>query len=366
MDYLPEVLGGLANALQTGSVTDNGRRLADDLGNHTPKGPCGTSFGVLECVDDWVGDGGWDVISLNWGLHDICPHKYMYVSRDQYVANMKQIIAKLKTGLAPGGTIVWVSTTPVPASYKDRNDTDVVDINGIMADLIAFDDCCDDVVFGADLYHAVVDRCNRNATWAGYPASNDCLYLQDNGVHFFLRTGQALHGHRGRRAPDALLVSCFVMRPQTITQTDHCQTAIIASSARSSSLELDGSTSDRGAPQNNPPPLGHRETFESMSESPQIVAAAYFDDKVQSLAATRHGRKFSVGIISPGTYRFGTACAERMTVTSGSLKVQVEDPGCFPDATVVVYPAGTYFEVAANAGFQVTCDEHAAYLCEYL
>ena len=28
MDYLPEVLGGLANALQTGSVTDNGRRLA--------------------------------------------------------------------------------------------------------------------------------------------------------------------------------------------------------------------------------------------------------------------------------------------------------------------------------------------------
>ena len=103
-----------------------------------------------------------------------------------------------------------------------------------------------------------------------------------------------------------------------------------------------------------------------MSESPQIAAAAYFDDKVKSLAATRHGRKFSVGIISPGTYRFGTACAERMTVTSGSLKVQVEDPGCFPDATVVVYPAGTYFEVAANAGFKVTCDEHAAYLCEYL
>ena len=99
-----------------------------------------------------------------------------------------------------------------------------------------------------------------------------------------------------------------------------------------------------------------------MSESPQIVAAAYFDDKVQSLAATRHGRKFSVGIISPGTYRFGTACAERMTVTSGSLKVQVEQA----DATVVVYPAGTYFEVAANAGFQVACDEHAAYLCEYL
>ena len=61
-----------------------------------------------------------------------------------------------------------------------------------------------------------------------------------------------------------------------------------------------------------------------MSESPQIVAAAYFDDKVKSLVATRHGRKFSVGIISPGTYRFGTACAERMTVTSGSLKVQVE------------------------------------------
>ena len=183
MDYLPEVLGGLANALQTGSVSDNGVAVEAE-GEVSNKGPCGTSYGVIECVDTWLGDGGWDAISFNWGLHDICPKLYENVTRAEYTANMKQIIGKLRGGLAPGGKIVWVSTTPVPASYKNRNDSDVVDINQIMTDLIAFDDCCDDVVYGADLYHAVVDRCNRNATWAGYPQTSDCLYLQDNGVHF--------------------------------------------------------------------------------------------------------------------------------------------------------------------------------------
>lgn len=105
-----------------------------------------------------------------------------------------------------------------------------------------------------------------------------------------------------------------------------------------------------------------------------IESAKYFDDRVQSLATTRHGRKFSVGIISPGSYRFGTACAERMSVISGALRVKVEKPA-LPEVAgdspsgggpEVVYPAGTYFEVAANSGFAVAVDEPSAYLCEYL
>ena len=34
--------------------------------------------------------------------------------------------------------------------------------------------------------------------------------------------------------------------------------------------------------------------------------AEYFDGNVKSLANVRHGAKFSVGIIQPGEYRFGT------------------------------------------------------------
>ena len=181
IETLNATLGGLAHTVHSGTVADNGRRLGD-VGH---KGYCGTSFGVLECVDVWLGGGSkWDAISFNWGLHDICPERYAPVSRLEYVENMRAIVTKLTAGLAPGGKIVWASTTPVPASYVGRNDSDVVEINGIVQRLIATDPAFAAVVNGADLYADVVHRCGLNATWAGYPATNDCLYLQNNGVHF--------------------------------------------------------------------------------------------------------------------------------------------------------------------------------------
>ena len=103
---------------------------------------------------------------------------------DEYLSNVRAIIAKLKTGLTDGGKIVWVSTTPVPVSYVGRNDSDVVARNAKMNALIDSGSLGPEVVRGADLYQDTVDRCNRNATWVGYPQTNDCMYLQNNGVHY--------------------------------------------------------------------------------------------------------------------------------------------------------------------------------------
>ena len=88
---------------------------------------------------------------------------------------------------------------------------------------------------------------------------------------------------------------------------------------------------------------------------------SYFESKVQSLASERHGRKFSVGIISVGTYHFGTATAERMTVISGMLTARLDGTNEW-----VNYPAGTNFEVAANSGFDVKTEQNTAYQCEYI
>lgn len=87
----------------------------------------------------------------------------------------------------------------------------------------------------------------------------------------------------------------------------------------------------------------------------------YFDSKVQSLASTRHGKKFSVGIIAAGTYHFGTADAERMTVISGMLTAKLDGTDEW-----VNYPAGTNFEVPPNSGFDVRASVDTAYQCEYL
>jgi len=88
---------------------------------------------------------------------------------------------------------------------------------------------------------------------------------------------------------------------------------------------------------------------------------SYFDGGVQSIGFARHGLRQSVGVIAPGGYRFDTAAAERMTVVSGSLEVRLDG-----ESEYRLYPAGTYFEVAANSAFDVRASQPSAYLCEYL
>ncbi len=87
----------------------------------------------------------------------------------------------------------------------------------------------------------------------------------------------------------------------------------------------------------------------------------YFDGAVQSLGFERNGLRASVGVIVPGEYHFGTGAAERMTVTSGLLRAKL------PGGDWQHYPAGSYFEIAANSGFDVQAvGGPAAYLCEFL
>jgi len=87
----------------------------------------------------------------------------------------------------------------------------------------------------------------------------------------------------------------------------------------------------------------------------------YFDNQVQSVGFSRHGRKASVGAIVPGSFHFGTEAAERMTIISGECQVQRDG-----SASVFTYSAGCNFEVAAKSGFTISCTEVVAYYCEFL
>ncbi len=88
----------------------------------------------------------------------------------------------------------------------------------------------------------------------------------------------------------------------------------------------------------------------------------YFDGRVQSLSFSRNGLNASVGVVGPGEHHFNTGAPERMTVISGELRVRLAQGGDWR-----IYPAGTYFEVAADSGFDVEASGGpAAYLCEFL
>lgn len=87
----------------------------------------------------------------------------------------------------------------------------------------------------------------------------------------------------------------------------------------------------------------------------------YFDGGVQSIGFERNGFRATVGVIAPGEFHFNTGVAERMSVISGALSVKLAG------GEWQSFPAGTYFEVAANSGFGVRAvGGPAAYLCEFL
>ena len=58
----------------------------------------------------WLGDGKWDVIHFNFGIHD------RNTDEAVYTANLEQIVAQLQK---TGAKLIWARTTP-PASGENK------------------------------------------------------------------------------------------------------------------------------------------------------------------------------------------------------------------------------------------------------
>ncbi|QDU24962.1 GDSL-like Lipase/Acylhydrolase [Anatilimnocola aggregata] len=96
-----------------------------------PSANCGETRMGLAGIDDWLGDGKWDVIHFNWGLWDLCyrnPDSKTQGNRDkvngkqaiplaEYEANLERLVERLKQ---TGAVLVWASTTVVPEGEAGR------------------------------------------------------------------------------------------------------------------------------------------------------------------------------------------------------------------------------------------------------
>jgi lysophospholipase L1-like esterase len=71
-----------------------------------------------EKLDSWLGTGKWDVITFNFGLHDlkIMDDGKRQVSLSEYETNLTAIAQRLKR---TGATVLFVLTTPVPEGPVD-------------------------------------------------------------------------------------------------------------------------------------------------------------------------------------------------------------------------------------------------------
>jgi len=71
----------------------------------------------LENMSGWLGDGKWDVIHFNFGLHDakhMSPTEFR-ATREQYAENLRKLVAQMK---GTGAKLIFATTTPVPKDGK--------------------------------------------------------------------------------------------------------------------------------------------------------------------------------------------------------------------------------------------------------
>ena len=91
-------------------------------------------------------------------------------------------------------------------------------------------------------------------------------------------------------------------------------------------------------------------------------ANVYFDGKVVSHTVRfADGRRKTLGLIYPGSYRFDTASAEQMDIIAGACRVKLPT-----EAQWQRYPEGTSFRVPAESSFEIAVDSGVAeYICSY-
>ena len=106
---------------------------------HRPLTNCGPTKLGVNALENWLGDGSWDVIHFNWGLHDIVhmkedgervdpPQGRHQVPAEQYKQNLTALVGRLKQ---TGAQLIWCATTPVPAGASSRQPGDEVVYNAI-------------------------------------------------------------------------------------------------------------------------------------------------------------------------------------------------------------------------------------------
>jgi lysophospholipase L1-like esterase len=133
---LPRVLL-LGDSISIGYTLPVRARLAGRANVHRPAENCSDSAKGVRTLDKWLGEGKWDVVHFNFGLHDL---KYLdekgtlvpadkgkqVASVEQYEKNLRALVARLKQ---TGAKLVFATTTPVPGGSQGRVEHDEMRYN---------------------------------------------------------------------------------------------------------------------------------------------------------------------------------------------------------------------------------------------
>ncbi len=121
---LPRVLL-IGDSVSRGYTMAVRKALAGKANVHRAPESCGPTSNGLKKLDVWLGDGKWDVIHFNFGIHD------RLTPPAQYEERLEKIVVRLRQ---TGAKLVWASTTPIPKNEaKKQTPESIVERNAIAA-----------------------------------------------------------------------------------------------------------------------------------------------------------------------------------------------------------------------------------------
>lgn len=172
---LPRVLliGDSISRAYTQTVREE---LAGKANVHRAPANCGPTATGLKKIDIWLGDGKWDLIHFNFGIHDRA------TPLDEYRARLEQLITRMKE---TGATLVWASSTPIPdLPEKKWTASSIVERNAVAAAVMS-----ENGVSVNDLFSAITPLL------AELQKPNDCHYGETGNQFLGKRVAEFLDPH---------------------------------------------------------------------------------------------------------------------------------------------------------------------------
>jgi acetyl esterase/lipase len=112
---------------------------------HRAPANCGPTASGLKHLDVWLGEGKWDIIHFNFGIHD------RNTPIADYSQRLEQIVARLQK---TGARVIWGSTTPIPDTADGKQTAaSIVERNRVAAEIMQRHQIAIDDLFAAITPH---------------------------------------------------------------------------------------------------------------------------------------------------------------------------------------------------------------------
>lgn len=137
---LPRVLL-IGDSVSRGYTQPVRKALAGKVNVHRAPANCGPTASGIKNIEAWLGEGTWDLIHFNFGIHD------RNTPVPDYRARLEQLVLRLQK---TGAKLVWASTTPIPDTPDGKQTAaSIVERNAAAAEIMRRHGVLTDDLFAA-------------------------------------------------------------------------------------------------------------------------------------------------------------------------------------------------------------------------